>query len=496
MPGRILVIQMAKLGDFIQSTPLLANLRRNHPGSQIILAGEQPAVLEAARLSPLVDDTLARPDGAPAPVGDFEAVYTLNSHPRAMALASEVKAAARFGPTLENGRPRYTPAQNFLMDLMRLDRRLGRFNLVDVWASLAEPSKPSPLVWPNPGTGPEGAGGGKFSGESPYFGSTCLSDARSELLRQNKERPEEIFPPPAPGERPKLQSGRPAFKIGLQLGSKNHLRRWPVEDFVSLSAELAAAGINFVPVLLGSADERALGRKFKKLLGGRAAEPINLIGATDLQGLGAAVAGLDLLITADTGVMHLAAALRTPVLALFFGPAYGPETGPYGRGHIIYQALAPCAPCREGDGCRSRQCLNRPEPLRVARLAEDLLGTRPLADEDSAEPWPEGHRVWRTEIDAFGQSLRPLRRPQLSRDEFLALALTEAGREIIRPGYQMRAEQVASLIAAYQVPAGLVFDPQRLDQAPPVGRGHGPASFEKTRARALELAGALGLEIA
>lgn len=438
--GRVLVIQMAKLGDFIQSTPLLANLRRQWPGSAIVLAGEQPAVLEAARLSPLVDETLAAAEGLPAPTGDFEAVYTLNSHLRAITLAAGVKAKARFGPTLVSGRASYTPAQNFLMNLMRLDRRLGRFNLVDVWASLADQPEPSSLVWP-------------------------------------EAEPTDLGP---------ADSG---LKIGLQLGSKNHLRRWPVEDFVSLTVELARSGLNFSPVLLGSAEERALGLKFKKLLGGRAAEPIDLIGKTDLQQLGEVVSGLDLLISADTGVMHLAAALKTPVLALFFGPAYGPETGPYGPGHLIYQALAPCAPCREGDGCRSRQCLSRPEPLRAARLAENLLGLRTL-DQEAAEPWPEGHRVWRTEFDAFGQSLRPLGRPPLDQDEFLALALTEAGREIIRPGYRMRAEQAADLLTTYQCPADIGLGPELLQRR--LDAGQPAAGFSRNfQSRALELMRAL-----
>lgn len=440
MSGRILVIQMAKLGDFIQSTPLLAHLRRNRPGSEIVLAGEQGSVLEAARLSPLVDGVLALGEGEAAPADNFEAVYTLNSHPRAMALAAEVKAATRFGPRLEEGRPRYTPAQNFLMDLMRVDRRLGRCNLVDVWASLAERVEPSPLVWPEP-------------------------------------EPAELLP------------DGPGLKIGLQLGSKNHLRRWPVEDFVDLTVELAKSGLNFAPVLLGSADERALGLKFKKLSAGRAAEPIDIMGKTDLRKLGAVVAKLDLLISADTGVMHLAAALKTPVLALFFGPAYGPETGPYGPGHIIYQALAPCGPCREADSCRQRQCISRPKPLQAARLAENLLGLRPK-DDDSAGPWPESHRGWRTESDAFGQSLRPLGRPQLSSEEFLALVLAEAGREIIRPGYRMRAEQAADLMGSYQNPEKMNFDPDFLKKPLPNGQRL-PEFSRDFQVRVLELVRAL-----
>ena len=401
MSGRVLIIQLAKLGDFIQSTPLLAQIRRRYPGASIVLAAEQPAVLAAAALSPLVDEAVAAGEGAAGPAGPFEAIFVLNSHARAAGLAAGLEAQEVYGPRLEGGRLIFTPAQEFLLALMVAGREMGRFNLVDVWLSLAPGAEPGPLVWPVPGPGPD-------------------------------------LPP--------------GLKIGFQLGSRNHLRRWPVEHFVSLAAALAREHPNFCPVLLGAAEERALGLKFEKLLAQAAPGLLthNLMGRTDLAGLGAAVAGLDLLVTADTGVMHLAAALKRPVLSLFFGPAHGPETGPYGPGHLIYQATAPCGPCREAADCRRRQCLEMPRPETAARLAGTLLpAPAPSGAEEIAADLPPGHRVWRTAADNFGQSLIPLGRPPLSGGEGLALLVTEAGRGVMRPGYVPSPAALGDVLAAY-----------------------------------------------
>ncbi len=401
MSGRVLIIQMAKLGDFIQSTPLLANARRHFPGAEIVLAGEQPAVLEAAALSPLVDEVLALSETGPPPAGPFEAVFTLNSHPRALALADGLRAKRRYGPRLEGGQTRFTPAQNFIMALMRTGRRdLGRFNLVDVWTSLCPGARPEALLWPG-------------SGASP-----ALNEAVG-------------------------------LKIGLQLGSKNHLRRWPVEHFADLAGQLAGEE-PVTPILLGSEPEKALGARFEKLFPGPA---LNLMGRTSLEELAAALAGLDLLVTADTGTMHLAAAVGTPVLALFFGPAFGPETGPYGADHLIYQAQAGCAPCRENAECRRRQCREMPLPAIAAQAARLRLGRA-----EDLPPLPSGHRIWRTARDGFGQSLLALGRPELTGREALALIAAEAGRPLLRPGEAAEPARVMAALAGFEAGRSISID--------------------------------------
>lgn len=63
------------------------------------------------------------------------------------------------------------------------------------------------------------------------------------------------------------------------------------------------------------------------------------------------VSGLDTLITPDTGTMHLAAHLGTPTQALFLSSAWCFETGPYGLGHKVWQALTDCTPCLETVEC-------------------------------------------------------------------------------------------------------------------------------------------------
>jgi len=56
--------------------------------------------------------------------------------------------------------------------------------------------------------------------------------------------------------------------------------------------------------------------------------------------------------------MHLAAHLGTPVTAFFLSSAWCFETGPYGAGHLVWQACQPCAPCLESQPCdQNTACL-------------------------------------------------------------------------------------------------------------------------------------------
>lgn len=399
---KILLIQMAKLGDFIQSTPLLAKVRQKYPRAEICLAAEEPSVIESAGLSPLVDRVIEVAGAQKLPSDDYEAVFVLNSHRRAAALAAGLSSREYYGPLLSESELYFTEAQKFLLAVMETDRRLGRFNLVDVWASLIPDVKPQPLLWPV--------------------------------------------------KRLKAAESSAPYKIGLQLGGRNHLRRWPVESFLSFTKFLAECGSrnDFSLSLYGSAPEKALGVKFERGLASDTEISLeNLIGRTDLQSLAGHLAGLDLLVTADTGVMHLAAAVGTPVLSLFFGPAFGPETGPYGHGHLIYQTLAPCAPCLENGHCRRRQCLEMPDPEIAARLT---LARLEGAGEISDSALPPGHRVWRTGQDKFGQQLRPFDRRLLDSEEAAALLLTEAGRGIINPAYEPSAAVLRQVIDVYARP--------------------------------------------
>jgi hypothetical protein len=111
--------------------------------------------------------------------------------------------------------------------------------------------------------------------------------------------------------------------------------------------------------------------------------------------LKAALAACDLLITPDTGPMHVAAAVGTPIVALFWAAAHPEETGPYGPGHMVLQPQLACAPCQPGTQCPHEICRTVIRPAHVLRAAQLTLAqaghilslvTQPLESEDESRP--------------------------------------------------------------------------------------------------------------
>lgn len=125
--------------------------------------------------------------------------------------------------------------------------------------------------------------------------------------------------------------------VGIFPGSNAPSRRWPAERFARVARELAARGVRVVVV--GGGQEAEL---TKQVAGDIATD---LGGRTDLPVLAALLAECDILLTNDSGPMHLAAAVGTRVLVLS-GPADTRETSPCGSGHVYLQRLdLPCVPC-------------------------------------------------------------------------------------------------------------------------------------------------------
>lgn len=97
-------------------------------------------------------------------------------------------------------------------------------------------------------------------------------------------------------------------------GGRGMKRRWPVEGFAQIADGIAERGLRVV--ITGTAEERelALGMECRMR-----SSPINLVGRTDLGTLGVLLRGARVLISNDTGVVHLAAALRLPSVVLSVG---------------------------------------------------------------------------------------------------------------------------------------------------------------------------------
>ncbi len=140
--------------------------------------------------------------------------------------------------------------------------------------------------------------------------------------------------------------------IGVVLAGRESRRSLPAPLLAQVASILAQKGKAEKIYLLGSTNEAAVGQGvLKQLPPSVQGNTRNLAGRTDWAGLVDLVGQLDLLLTPDTGTMHLAAHLGTPVVACFLSSAWCFETGPYGVGHTVYQAITDCSPCLETVPC-------------------------------------------------------------------------------------------------------------------------------------------------
>ena len=152
--------------------------------------------------------------------------------------------------------------------------------------------------------------------------------------------------------------------LGINPGARWDNKRWPAEHFAELVRQLAAANVNFRFALLGGPDDWQLTETIRRAAPDRC---VNFAGRTQLPELIEVLRRCDLLVTNDTGPMHLAAALRTPVISLF-GPTRPDQTGPYGQEQFALSHPLPCAPCMKSrcHWAESLACLLGIQPEQVA----------------------------------------------------------------------------------------------------------------------------------
>ncbi len=142
--------------------------------------------------------------------------------------------------------------------------------------------------------------------------------------------------------------------IAVNTGGNWDLKQWPPQRFAELVREIYARGLGKV-VLPGAPKDVARANQIAELSG---AHPIVMAGETGIKCLAGLLKRADILVTADTGPLHLAAALGTDVVALF-GPTRPEITGPRGTGRVvILQKDVGCnrAPCYYLE-CPDNKCM-------------------------------------------------------------------------------------------------------------------------------------------
>jgi len=156
--------------------------------------------------------------------------------------------------------------------------------------------------------------------------------------------------------------------VGIQAGSSLERRRWSPESFANLADGLVE-NLGAKIVLLGVDSEKKLAEEI--ILSAKYEnEIIDLTGKTNIDQLTALVARCSYLVTNDTGTMHVAAAVGTTIIGLFFAHAHPYETAPYSPGHLIFQARIPCAPCSYGVECNNVICTRKVYPEHLLAMIQ------------------------------------------------------------------------------------------------------------------------------
>lgn len=328
-PSNILVIRYSALGDVVLATSVLEPLRARFPAARIewVTDGLYAPLLEGLPEIARVHRLAREGQDAALPLasrlrGRFDAVIDLQNKLRSAVVA---RAAA----PLRTAFKRRTALRAF-MSVFGADPPLVRAHATQLYAEALAP------------LGVQGPGPVKVS-LSPQA-RALAADA--------------------------LQ-GVDGPAVAIAPGARWATKRWPAERFAAVADALHAGGARIV--LCGGPGDRDAFAAFRAATRAKVAADLSFL---PLDALAASIARVQLLIACDSGPVHLATAVGTPVLALF-GPTSVTRWGPPPPGRALSLGL-PCSPCSNhgGDYCPEghHRCLADLAPEAVLAAAREMLG--------------------------------------------------------------------------------------------------------------------------
>jgi heptosyltransferase-1 len=147
---------------------------------------------------------------------------------------------------------------------------------------------------------------------------------------------------------PEICKNLPEEYVVIAPSAGKEANRWPAERFAKLAEKLELPS-----VVISSSADAAVAEKVVEKSNGKA---VSMAGKTNLLELFALISKAKFFISNDTGPMHIAAAFKVPVYAIF-GPANPVRTGPYGDIHTIIRKDLSCSPCYAWKPCDNWRCM-------------------------------------------------------------------------------------------------------------------------------------------
>jgi len=360
--SRILIIKPSAVGDVVHALPVLEKLRRRYPRARIdwLLTPENA---EMVRGHPALTNILlfnrreftnGRPVGAVSRVlrligeiraARYEMVIDLHGQFRSalFAVASEAPVRIGFGSPI-----RKRTASTFQ------GRQLA--NIPDRgWTGAREGSWfayshriPIPTLEVHAVDRYLWVGGLLgFDNEPPEFNLPVSPEAEERIGRHLAEHA-------APGRPLAILSPATTWET----------KHWTTDGYAAVARRLVENG--YAPVLIGAKGEEALNRFIRE----RAPGASDFTGQTSLPDVVALIRRAAVVITNDSGAMHIAAALNRPMVCIF-GPTNPVHVGPYGHPEAVIRLDIPCSPCNYR---RLSQCPNEHRCMR--ELTADMVFER------------------------------------------------------------------------------------------------------------------------
>jgi ADP-heptose:LPS heptosyltransferase len=307
----IAVCKFKGMGSIVHATPLLLHLRKQYPQAHIVFVStEQNKSL--LRLFPFVDQTLL--------LNDASFLSLCKSLP--FFLYSLFALRVRLFIDLEL----YSHFSSIVVAASAAQNRLGYY----LRASQYKKGIYSHML---------------------YFNTLCpLSMTYLQMTRllghSSSDHAlydfQELVTPPTPQPHPYPQDLQaPYVVVNVNASDLRLERRWPASYFVSLLLKLTQHYPQHTLVFIGTSSEKDYTQQVVQHLPSE--HVMDFSGKTSITGLIQLLAGASLVVTNDTGPLHLAAAVKTPVVALF-GPCNPLQFACHIVGEILYKPLY-CSPC-------------------------------------------------------------------------------------------------------------------------------------------------------
>ena len=328
---RILLVRFSSIGDILLTTPLVRALRRRHPDAQLIYVTKRamaPLVADNPHLSQVV---ALEPDEPLTQLANhlrgLQPTHGLDLHGSLRSAALRVLVRCRW-----SGYAKRKLARTLLV-ATKIDLYRGDVPVAERYFEAARQLDVTP------------------DGDSPEF--FLSAGARERVAHWLAERDLAEAPLAA-----------------LAPGAAHATKRWPIAHWQALAERLRGAGYRIV--VLGGPEDRGAAQQL-----GPPPLAESAAGEFTLQETGACLARAKVLISGDTGVMHMATGVGTPVVALF-----GPTVRAFGffpyhaRATVLAQDLQ-CRPCSTMGTARCplghHRCLVDLLPAQVAAAVERLV---------------------------------------------------------------------------------------------------------------------------